>query len=118
MVLSAAIDSGYIFMSLVAILTSVISAVYYLAVVKEIFFEKSNYKLNKEFETSDKNVVFLESYKNKSVRPVNFKYDNIMLSGHLTITVSILTLILLLFIFAANESMSISNILALLIFNP
>ena len=118
MVLSAALKDGYIFISLVAILTSVISAVYYLAVVKEIFFEKSNYKLNKEFETSDKNVVFLESYKNKSVRPVNFKYDNIMLSGHLTITVSILTLILLLFIFAANESMSISNILALLIFNP
>ena len=38
MILSAAIDNGYIFISLVAILTSVISAVYYLAIIKQIFF--------------------------------------------------------------------------------
>ena len=38
MVLSAALDNGYIFISLVAILTSVISTVYYLIVVKQIFF--------------------------------------------------------------------------------
>lgn len=118
MVLSAALKDGYIFLSLVAILTSVISAVYYLAVIKEIFFEKSGYKLNEEFENPDKNVVFLESYRNKSIKSVNFNIENIVLSSHLTITVSLLTLILLLFIFAANESMSISNILALLIFNP
>lgn len=116
MVLSAALKDGYIFLSLVAILTSVISAVYYLAVIKEIFFEKPGYKLNKEFETTDKNVIYLESY--KSIIPVGFNLDNIVLSSHLTITVSILTLILLLFIFAVNESLSISNILALLIFNP
>src|SRR5690606_22140142 len=34
-VLSAALDSGYIFLSLVAIITSVIGAVYYLNVIKE-----------------------------------------------------------------------------------
>jgi NADH-ubiquinone oxidoreductase chain 2 len=38
MVLSAALDSGYYFITIVAILTSVISAVYYLNIVKEIFF--------------------------------------------------------------------------------
>jgi NADH:ubiquinone oxidoreductase subunit 2 (subunit N) len=38
MVLSAALDNGYIFLSLIAILTSVIGAVYYLNVIKEIFF--------------------------------------------------------------------------------
>jgi len=48
MILSAAIDNGYIFMALVAILTSVISAVYYLAIIKEMFFEKSCYTLNTE----------------------------------------------------------------------
>lgn len=48
MILSAAIDNGYIFMSLVAILTSVISAVYYLAIIKQIFFYKPDYELNKE----------------------------------------------------------------------
>ena len=38
MVLSTALDSGYIFISLVAILTSVISASYYLNVIKQVFF--------------------------------------------------------------------------------
>lgn len=38
MVLSAALDNGYVFISFVAILTSVIGAVYYLSLIKEIFF--------------------------------------------------------------------------------
>ena len=46
MILSAAIDNGYIFMSLIAILTSVISAVYYLVIIKYMFFEKNEYKIN------------------------------------------------------------------------
>jgi len=46
MVLSAALDNGFIFMALVAILTSVISAVYYLNVIKQIFFDKPEYKLS------------------------------------------------------------------------
>ena len=46
MVLSAALDNGYIFLSLVAILTSVIGGVYYLNVIKEIFFFSSISKLN------------------------------------------------------------------------
>ena len=46
MVLSAALDNGYIFIALVAILTSVIGAVYYLNIIKEIFFDKPEYKVN------------------------------------------------------------------------
>ena len=46
MILSAAIDNGYIFMSLIAILTSVISAVYYLVIIRYMFFEKNEYKIN------------------------------------------------------------------------
>jgi NADH-ubiquinone oxidoreductase chain 2 len=48
MILSAAVDNGFIFMALVAILTSVISAVYYLAIIKQIFFDKPDYLLNDE----------------------------------------------------------------------
>ena len=128
MVLSAALKDGYIFLSLVAILTSVISAVYYLAVIKEIFFEKSNYQLNRVFFPSggknesglakQENVVYLESYDNKSIKSLPFNYDSLVLSSHLTITISVLTLIILLFIFTANESLRISNIFALLVFNP
>jgi NADH-ubiquinone oxidoreductase chain 2 len=47
MVLSSALDNGYIFMCLIAILTSVISAVYYLYIIKHLFFEKSVYRLNR-----------------------------------------------------------------------
>jgi NADH-ubiquinone oxidoreductase chain 2 len=46
MVLSSALDNGDIFICLIAILTSVIGAVYYLYIVKHMFFEKSNFMLN------------------------------------------------------------------------
>lgn len=46
MVLSSALDSGHVFMSFIAILTSVIGACYYLALVKQMFFDDSNYYLN------------------------------------------------------------------------
>jgi len=48
MILSAALDNGYVFISLLAILTSVISAVYYLVVISEIFFEKPEYTKEKK----------------------------------------------------------------------
>jgi NADH:ubiquinone oxidoreductase subunit 5 (subunit L)/multisubunit Na+/H+ antiporter MnhA subunit len=50
-VFSSALDNGYIFITLIAILTSVISAAYYLAVIKIMFFERPyyKYKLEQEF---------------------------------------------------------------------
>ena len=44
MVLSAALDKGYIFMSFIIIFTSVIGAIYYLNLVKNIFFFLPDYK--------------------------------------------------------------------------
>ena len=44
MVISAALDSGYIFLTLISILTSVIGAVYYLGIIKQVFFDRSEYK--------------------------------------------------------------------------
>lgn len=46
MVLSAALDKGLIFLSLIAILTSVIGAIYYLSIIKEMFFSLPDYKKN------------------------------------------------------------------------
>src|SRR6266498_3602642 len=37
MVLSSALDKGYIFLVLIAILTSVIAAVYYLAIIRKMY---------------------------------------------------------------------------------
>lgn len=115
MVLSAALDNGYVFLTLIAILTSVISAVYYLNIVKEIFFDKPEYKVNPFI--SDVDMYATVTKNNGLVKKLSFKYDSIILSSHLTITISILTLIILLFIFMPQESLSISNILALIIFN-
>lgn len=115
MVLSAALDNGYVFITLVAILTSVISAVYYLNIVKEIFFDKPEYKVNPYI--SDVDMYATITKKNGIVQKLSFKYDSIILSSHLTITISILTLIILLFILMPQESLSMSNILALILFN-
>jgi NADH-ubiquinone oxidoreductase chain 2 len=41
-----------------------------------------------------------------------------MLSSSLTTTISILTMIILLFIFIPEEWLSMANILALIVFNP
>ena len=52
LILSSALDNGFIFMSLIAILTSVISAVYYLYIIKHMFFEKSDFTLNDTLKKS------------------------------------------------------------------
>jgi len=116
MVLSAALDGGYVFMSLLAILTSVISAVYYLNIIKQVFFDKPEYKINADIEKLklDGNII-----KNKVLeQKITFKVDSIKLSSALTNTISILSLIVLLFMFMPTESLSMANILALLLFNP
>ncbi len=109
MIISAALDSGYNFIAIIAILTSVISAVYYLAVIKQIFFYKPYYKnLNyKQFGyVLKKNIVIEKILLNK-----------IVLSSALTNTIYILTLLILLFILIPQEYWDMTNILSLIIFN-
>lgn len=115
MILSAAIDNGYIFMSLVAILTSVISAVYYLAIIKQIFFDKPDYTLNNELTSLNAEGLIAE---NKTISTkVAIKINNIVLSSSLSISISIITLVIALFIFIPEELLSLANILALILFN-
>ena len=120
MVLSAALDNGYVFLTLVAILTSVISAVYYLNVIKQIFFDKHEYEINKEFADTTLHGSILPYLNNNtnSVNDVSFTVNNIVLSSSLAITISILTLILLLFIFISTPVLSMSRLLTLIMFNP
>ena len=115
MVLSAALDSGYVFLTLVAILTSVISAVYYLNVIKQIFFDKPEYEINPELEGVNMYGNILKN--NNLIQSLTFKSNNIVLSSSLTISISILTLIILLFMFIPKEWLSMANILALILFN-
>ncbi len=116
MVLSAALDSGYIFLALVAILTSVIGAVYYLNIIKQVFFDETEYKINPEL--ADINLYGNIVKNNTLIKPLSFKSDSIKLSSSLTITISVLTLIVLLFMFVSQEILSTANLLALTLFNP
>jgi NADH-ubiquinone oxidoreductase chain 2 len=100
MVLSAALDNGYIFLSFIAILTSVIGAVYYLNVIKEIFFYSPLYKLNPLIEK--KNVLgYIRSDTN--YKHMSYNHKNITMSSTMSITIAIITLIILLFMFMNKE---------------
>ena len=48
MVFSAALQEGFIFLTLIGVLTSVISAVYYLLIVKTMFFDEHSYTFNRK----------------------------------------------------------------------
>ena len=121
MILSAALDNGYIFMALVAILTSVIGAGYYLNLVKQIFFYKSNYQPN----ASIKNISLIghilpnDNY-NKNTDTlqsnVRFKPENISINSAISSSISIITLLLVLFIFVPEEWFNIISILTLVQF--
>jgi len=89
MILTASINNGFIFITIIAILTSVISAVYYLIIIKMIFFEKSNY-------ITSNNTIYKEK---------------ITVSSNFSFLISILTLIITFFIFFDNEIFKLLNII-------
>ncbi len=97
MVLSSALDKGYIFLVLIAILTSVIAAVYYLAIIRKMYFDKHEYIV---------------------IKWGKYNVNNIVLSNYLTVTISIITILMLLFIIIPQEFLNLSNILTLIVYTP
>jgi NADH-ubiquinone oxidoreductase chain 2 len=92
MVLTAALDSNKTILVLVGVLTSVVGAVYYLTVIKTIYFDKSDYI------TSD--------------RYVEFSLSNVF-----SITLSIINLIILMFILMSDEILNLCNLLSIINFS-
>jgi NADH-ubiquinone oxidoreductase chain 2 len=88
MVLSAAINSSFIFITFIAIITSVIGGVYYLNIIKEIFFKYSDYNIN--------------IFKVYSLKKYHI-YTSLYIPSPITFTISIITLTILLFIFINKE---------------
>jgi NADH-ubiquinone oxidoreductase chain 2 len=88
MILTAAIDKGFIFTVIIAIITSVISAVYYLILIKNIYFEKTEYKPNSKIIQNINKYVEVNNY---------VKQDNIILSSYISLIISIITLIIMFF---------------------
>ena len=121
MVLSAALDNGYVFMTLVAILTSVIGAGYYLSLIKQIFFFKDDYKINPSVKNLNLvayiNPASFSSNKDTSNGlKVEFNPSNITINSALSSTISVLTLLLILFIYIPGEWFNIVSILSLILF--
>lgn len=116
MVLSAALDKGLIFLSLVAILTSVIGGVYYLSIIKEMFFSKPEYKVNTLLENLTLKGNILDQNK-AVVKNVSFNYNNIAISSPIAFVISSITLVILLFIFMNKEWLSMGTILVQILFN-
>ena len=87
MVLITALDKTLLV--LIAILTSVISAVYYSIIVKTLYFDKAEYKKS-------------------------YVYIKVSISNYLSITISILTIIVLFFILMPNEPIILCNLLSLI----
>ncbi len=109
MVLSAAMDNGYTFLTLIGIITSVISAVYYLNIVKTIFFDRAEY-----IELAKPRVV-ISKVPRLTVPLINT--IEVTLSNYLTNTIAILTLLLLAFILTPEQLLILTNILAIINFS-
>ena len=115
MVLSAALDNGLIFLSLVAILTSVVGAIYYLSIIKEMFFSLPDYKLNTLLENIQLKGTITNN--NKKIKDVTFNTQNIAISSPLSLIISIITLVILLFLFMNKEWLSMGTVLVQILFN-
>jgi NADH-ubiquinone oxidoreductase chain 2 len=111
MILSGALDSDRIFLVFIAILTSVIGAAYYLNLIKEIFFYKNEYKKNPSINNisltayiSENKDIYSDSntlQNNKQI--ITFKPENITINSGLSSAISIITLLLMLFIYMPEE---------------
>ena len=149
MILSAALDNGYVFIVIIAILTSVIGAGYYLNLVKLLFFYKQEYKRNTAIRLSSAMIPnpaeewhdtydeddFLIAYvlyhntnnsgnkkelfhntNNSGNKKELFKLENITLSSSLSSSISVITLLLILFIYMPEQWLNLVNILTLILF--
>jgi NADH-ubiquinone oxidoreductase chain 2 len=86
MVLTTALDNEKIVLVLVAILTSVIGAVYYLSIIRTIYFNDTDYI-------------------------TTYKFQSISLSTSLTLFISMCTIAIVSFIMIANEPFNFFSLL-------
>lgn len=92
MVLTAALDGNKSIIVLIGVLTSVIGAVYYLTVIKTVYYDESDY-----------------------IKPN--KYISISLSNVFSINLSVLNLLVLIFILIPDEILNLCNILCIINFS-
>jgi NADH-ubiquinone oxidoreductase chain 2 len=121
MILSAALDSGYIFMSLIAIITSVVGAGYYLNLIKQVFFYKSDYQKNISINNINITGYIVPNrynYNKTSLHKYTTKFipENVTINSAISSSISVITLLLVLFIFVPEQWLNIIGILSLIQF--
>ena len=109
MVLYSAIQSGYYFMALVGIIVSVISASYYLKIVRVLFTldEKSNLENIPQYPLSN-NIPFADIHENY--------YVSYYITNLHSFIISTLTLIILLFMLKPSLLLNSTQLLSLSLF--
>jgi NADH-ubiquinone oxidoreductase chain 2 len=102
-VLYSAIQNGYYFMSIIAIVVSIISASYYLKIIKVLFTEEEN----------------ISEYSDKELKIINNLNSNseIEISSTNSFIISTLTLSILLFVLKPSILLNSTTILSLSLFN-
>lgn len=107
-VLYSAIENGYYFLALVGILASVISAAYYLRIIRVIHFDSGSRSV--VFRNSDPNAL-------REIDTSNKKTDfGTVVSAPHSYTIAVLTLFILLFLLSPSLVLNSSNLLALSLF--
>jgi NADH-ubiquinone oxidoreductase chain 2 len=104
-VLYSAVQSGYYFIAIVAILVSVVSASYYLKIIKVLHTETENIKQDSESILSNNIDSKLDNYE-----------DNLLTNFH-SFLISSLTLSILLFILKPSLILNSTQLLSLSLFN-
>ena len=120
-VLYASISSEFIFLSFVAIIMSVISAYYYLKIIKVSHFETVSDVKYKDSLSFLINHAIIKDINNLDLNKENnlslgSNLDTEILSNGITFLISLLTLIITLFIIKPNLLLNSTHILALNIF--
>ena len=110
MVLYSAIQSGYYFMAIVAIIVSVISASYYLKIVRILFTNEINSTVSSNNHYPlNKNIPFVDIHENY--------YVSYYITNLHSFIISTLTLIILLFMLKPSLLLNSTQILSLSLFN-
>ncbi|MCL6375730.1 hypothetical protein EXT64_23080, partial [Pectobacterium atrosepticum] len=108
-VLLAAVKNGFIFLALVGIITSVISAAYYLRVIKVMIFEQPEQSKFDNLNLTNNN-------------SINNEFDSLSntikakMSNSLSFSISILTVLILFFVFIPTLILNSAHIMALSLF--
>lgn len=110
-VLYSATQNGYYFISIIAILVSVISAYYYLQIIRVLHFDTLT---NKEYSSG--HTEYLSSINKEGIVAHGAINDNIFINNTHSYIISILTLSLLLFMLKPSILLNSIHLMALNIF--